>query len=74
MLQNALNFQQILTRICDESRYLYSLINLKSYITAVWAGNEKLICFNVKTDLTFFTKTIPYITLLVIHRVLIMNR
>ena len=42
--------------------------------TAVWAGNEKLICFNVKTDLTFFTKTIPYITLLVIYRVLIMTK
>ena len=45
-----------------------------SLSTAVWAGNEKLICFNVKTDLTFFTKTIPYITLLVIYRVSIMNR
>ena len=27
---------------------------MKSTATAVWAGNEKLICFNVKTDLTFF--------------------
>ena len=35
--------------------------------TAVWARNEKLICFNVKTILTFFTKTIPYITHLVIQ-------
>ena len=31
--------------------------------TAVWSGNEKLNCFNVKTNLTFFTKTMPYIFL-----------
>ena len=31
--------------------------------TAVWAGNEKKICFNIKTISTFFTKTIPYIFL-----------
>ena len=30
---------------------------------AVWSGNEKLNCFNVKTILTFFTKTILFIIL-----------
>ena len=33
------------------------------FATAIWSGNEKLNCFNVKTILTFFTKTIPYIIL-----------
>ena len=42
--------------------------------TAVWAGNERQICFNVKTVLTFFTQTIPYIIILVVHRVLIMTK
>ena len=33
------------------------------FATAIWSGNEKLNCFNVKTILTLFTKTITYIIL-----------
>ena len=51
-------------------------INLNLYLlfTAVWSGNEKSDCFNVKTILTFFTKLSHISSFLVVHGVSVMTK
>ena len=49
-------------------------LNLYLLFTAVWSGNEKSNCFNVKTILTFFTKLSHISSFLVVHRVSVMTK